>query len=201
MWIADNLWEEREDGRVHYLPGLRALDVDEGIVEQAKFMGIHIIRKAELKTVSTRLLKRAFLIKVHHRTDGDILPTEPPREVQDMLTQFQGLFGEPTFANWQKGRQTDFEIKTDPNGKIPFRSPYPISPLEEEMLRRQIDKAIRCAWIQPSRSNFGLPVLFVPKPDGKLRMCIDYRAVNAITIEDRFPLPHIEDLLNSMHGS
>jgi hypothetical protein len=78
MWIADNLWEEREDGQVHYLPGLHPLDVDEGIVEQAKFMGIHIIRLAELKNISTRLLKWAFLIKVHHCGDGDTLPTDGP---------------------------------------------------------------------------------------------------------------------------
>jgi hypothetical protein len=177
------------------------LDIDEGIVEQVKFIGIHIIQKAELKNVSTRLLKRAFLIKVHHHCDGDTLPTEPPGEFQAMLTEFQGLFGEPTYANSQKGRQTDFEIKTDPNGKILFHSPYRISPCEEEELRRQIDKAIRCGWIQPARSNFGSPVLFVPKPDGTLRMCIDYHAVNAITVKDRYPLPHIEDLLNSMHSS
>jgi len=60
---------------------------------------------------------------------------------------------------------------------------------------------IGCIWIQPSRSNFGSPVLFVPKPDSMLRMCIDHRAVNAITVKDRYPLPHIEDLLNSIHGS
>ena len=143
-------------------------------------MGIHIMRKAELKNVSTRLLKSAFLIKVHHRGDDNTLPTEPPGEFQAMLTEFQGLFSEPTYANSQKGRQTDFEIKMDPNGKIPFRSPYRISPCEEEELWRQIDKAIRCSWIQPSRSNFGSPVLFVPKPDGTLCMCIDYRAVNAL---------------------
>jgi hypothetical protein len=201
MWIADNLWEEREDVRVHYLPGLRPLDVDEGKVEQANFMGIHIIRKAELKNISTRLLKWAFLIKGHHGGDGVTLPTEPPGEFQDMLTEFQGLFGEPTYANSQKGRKTAFEIKTDPNGKILFRSPYHISPREEEELLTQIDKAISCGWIQPSRSNFGSPVLFVPKPDGTLGMCIDNRAVNAITVKDRYPLPHIEDLLNSMHGS
>jgi len=118
-----------------------------------------------------------------------------------MLSDLRGLFGEPTYANSQKGRQSDFEIQMDPNGKIPFRSPYRISPREEEALRRQIDKAIRCGWVQPSRSNFSSPVLFLPKPDGTLRMCIDYRAVNAITVKDRYPLPHIEDLLNSMHGS
>jgi len=117
MWIADNLWEEREDGQVHYLAGLRPLDVDKGIVEQAKFMGIHIIRKAELKNVSAHFLKRAFLIKVHHLGDGSILQTdELPGEIQQMLTEFQGLFGEPTFANSQNGREADCEIKTDPYG-------------------------------------------------------------------------------------
>jgi len=151
MWIANNLWEEREDGRVHYLPGLHPLDVDEGIVEQANFMGIHIIRKVELKNVSARLLKQAFLIKAHRHADGSTLQTdEPPGEFQEMLAEFQGLFGEPTFANSQNGRPADIEVKMDPNGKIPFRSPYRISPREETELRRQIDKAIHFGWIQPS---------------------------------------------------
>jgi len=123
MWIADNLWEEREDGRVHYLPGLRPLHVDEGIVEQAKFMGIHIIRKTELKNVSARWLTWAFLINVHHHGDGSTLQTdEPPGEFQKMLTEFQGLFGELTLANSHNGRQDDLEIKTDPNGK--YRSAH-----------------------------------------------------------------------------
>jgi hypothetical protein len=74
-------------------------------------------------------------------------------------------------------------------------------PREEEELRKLIDKTICCSWIQPSWSNFGLPVLYVPKPDGTLCICINYRPVNAITFKDRYPLPPIEDLLNSMHGS
>jgi hypothetical protein len=87
IWVADNLCEERENGKVYSLPGLRALDVDEGIVEQAKFMAIHIIRNPELKNVSAPLLKRAFLIKVYHHGDGSPLKTdEPPGEVQEMLT-------------------------------------------------------------------------------------------------------------------
>jgi len=200
IWIADNLWEDRGDGRVHCLPGLRPLDVDEEIVKEAEFLGIHIIPKPELKNVCTRLLKRAFWITVHHRSDRNTLPTEPPGELQDMLKEFQGLFGESTCANLQKERQTDFEIKTDPNGKIPLRSSYSISPREEEELRRQIPKGICSGYIQPCRSNFGSAVLFLRKPDGMLRMCIDYCAVNAMTVKDCHPLPHIEDLLNSMHG-
>jgi len=201
MWIADNLWEEREDGRVHNLPGLCPLDVNEGIVEQAKFIGIHIIQKAELKNVSTRLLKWTILIKVHHRGDGNTLPTEPLGVIPEMLTEFQGPFGKPTYANSQKGRLADFEIKMNRNGKLPFRSPCRICPCKQEELRRQIENMICFGWIQPSRSNFGSSVLFLPQPDGTVRMWIDYCSVNAITVKHRYPLPHIDNLLNSMHGS
>ena len=87
-------------------------------------MGIQIIQKAELKNVSTRLLKWAFLMNVHHRGDGDTLPMdEPLGEFQNMFTELKGLFGEPTCANSRKRRHAYFEIKMDPNGKIPFRPP------------------------------------------------------------------------------
>ena len=146
MWIANNHWEEMEDGRLHYLPGLRPLDVDKGMVEQAEFLGIHIIRKAELKNVSADLLKRAFFIKVHHRSDGGtFLTDELPGEFGEMLTEFQGLFGGPTFANLQNGSQADCGNKIGQNGNIPLRSPYRISPREEAELWRQIDKAICCS--------------------------------------------------------
>jgi len=118
-----------------------------------------------------------------------------------MLMEVKCLFGEPTYAILQKQRQADFEIKTDPNGKVPFHSLYRIWPHEEEASRRQIDKVIRCGWTQPSRSNFSSPVLFVRKPDGMLRMSIDSRAVNATTVKDCYPLKHIDDSLNSIHSS
>jgi len=169
-------------------------------IQFADVISIHIILKAQLKNVYTRLWNRAFLIKVHHRGNGERLPTEPTGEFQDLLTEFQGLFGEPTYANLQKEWKADLEIKTNPNGKTPFRSPYRISPCENAELQRQLEKAIRCGWIQPSGSNFSLPVLFVPKPDGTLCMCMDYYTVNTITIKDRYPLPHIEELLNCIHG-
>ena len=85
-------------------------------------MGIHIILKAELKNVSASLSKQAFLNKVHQWGDSGTLQTdEPPGEFQEMLKEFQGLFGEPTFANSQNGMQADLEIEMDPNGKILFR--------------------------------------------------------------------------------
>jgi len=107
------------------------LDVDEVIVERAKSMGIHIMRRAEGKNVSARLSKHAFMLKVHQRCDGNTLPTDkPPGVVQVFLTEFQGPFYKPTYANLEHGRQVDFDIKMDPNGTIRFCSPYCISPHE-----------------------------------------------------------------------
>jgi hypothetical protein len=197
MWISDRAWEDRhESGRIHYLPGLRPQDATD-IRDQARLMGFDIVLREELRTMSPRLLKSAFLVHVHlHAVD------RPPEDMATMVREFtdRGLFDEPTFDNARDGGH-QFTIQIEPGGKTPFRSPYRISPKEEAELRRQIEKAIRNGWITPSSSSYGSPVLFVPKQDGTLRMCIDYRAVNRVTVKDRYPLPHIEDLLNGLEGS
>ena len=53
-------------------------------------------------------------------------------------------------------------------------------------------------FIQPNKSPYGAPVIFVKKKDGTLRMCMDYRALNKITIKNKYPLPRIDDLLDKM---
>ena len=55
--------------------------------------------------------------------------------------------------------------------------------------------------IKPSSSPYGAPILFARKKDGKLRMCIDYRALNSQTVPDSFPLPRIDELLARIQGA
>ncbi|GBG86132.1 hypothetical protein CBR_g41036 [Chara braunii] len=75
-----------------------------------------------------------------------------------------------------------------------------MSPRELEELRKQLDELLEKGWIRPSSSPFGAPVLFVPKKEGELRMCIDYRGLNAIIVKNVEPLPRINDLLDQVQG-
>lgn len=70
---------------------------------------------------------------------------------------------------------------------------YRLTTEEEAEVRRQITELLAKGFIEPSSSPYGAPVLFVQKKDGTLRMCIDYRALNKITVKDRYPLPNIQD--------
>jgi hypothetical protein len=73
-----------------------------------------------------------------------------------------------------------------------------MTPQEKEEVQRQVPDLLQRGLFEPSVSPYGAPVLFVQKKDGSLRMCIDDRQLNKITSRDRFPLPHIQDLLDQV---
>ena len=76
-------------------------------------------------------------------------------------------------------------------GKAPPMGPiYNLSVAELEVLRKYIDENWSKGFIEPSKSPAGSPILFVKKTDGGLRLCVDYRGLNAITIKNRYPLSH-----------
>jgi hypothetical protein len=81
--------------------------------------------------------------------------------------------------------------------KRPYR--MPINELVE--LNKQIVELQAKGFIQPSSSPWGAPVLFVEKKDGTQRMCVDYQALNEVTIKNKYPLPRIEDLFDQMKGA
>jgi hypothetical protein len=68
-------------------------------------------------------------------------------------------------------------------------------------LKKQIDELLEKGYIRPSTSPWSAPVLFVEKKDGTKRMCIDYRALNEVTIKNKYPLPRIEDLFDQLRGA
>ncbi|RVW15622.1 Retrovirus-related Pol polyprotein from transposon 17.6 [Vitis vinifera] len=80
-------------------------------------------------------------------------------------------------------------------------SPYRMVPLELKELKTQLDELLGKGFIRPSTSPWGAPVLFVKKKDGTLRLCIDYRKLNRVTVKNKYPLPRIDDLFDQLKGA
>ena len=81
------------------------------------------------------------------------------------------------------------------------KAPYHIAPAEMKELLVQLQELLDKKYIQPSVSPWGAPVLFVKKKDGSLRLCIDYRELNKVTIKNKYPLPRIDDLFDQLKGA
>ena len=84
-------------------------------------------------------------------------------------------------------------------GARPFKSaPYRAGPKARELEEAEIKKQLEVKVIKPAQSEWGAPVLFVPKKCGKLRFCVDYRKLNSMTKKDAYPLPRIEECIDSL---
>ena len=79
--------------------------------------------------------------------------------------------------------------------------PYRMSPVELRELNAQLEELLSKGFIRPSISPWGAPILFVKKKDGSLRLCIDYRQLNRVTICNQYPLPRIDELFDQLQGS
>jgi len=95
----------------------------------------------------------------------------------------------------------DHHIPLEEGSKPVFGPIYNLSETELQVLKEYIEENLRKRFIRPSTSPFGAPVLFVKKPDGSLRLCINYRALNRMTIKNHYPLPLISELLDRMKGA
>ncbi len=84
-------------------------------------------------------------------------------------------------------------------GKQPPYGPiYALSPVELETLKTYIETHLKTGFIRPSKSPAGAPILFDKKPDGSLRLCVDYRGLNNLMIKNRYPLPLIGESLDRL---
>jgi hypothetical protein len=81
-------------------------------------------------------------------------------------------------------RPHDHSIKLEPGEKPPWGPIYNISELEMKTLRAYIDDMLEKGFIRPSKSPAGAPVVFAKKKDGSLRVCVDYRGLNKVTIKN-----------------
>ena len=123
------------------------------------------------------------------------------KSVKDQLLpqyrRFAKLFSREEQSRLPEHSPWDIEIDLEPGKQPPSGHLYPLSHNELEALREYIDEMLKTGKIRPSKGSAGAPVFFVPKTHGRgLRVVVDYRGLNAITIKDRYPLPLMSELMD-----
>ena len=128
-----------------------------------------------------------------------MVPPDTPKPVTDLLEKYKTVFEEP--IGLPPRRFYDHCIYLNPGTKPvnmkPYRYPHFQKTQIEKMVREMLDQGI----IRPSRSPFSSPVLLVKKKDGSFRFCVDYRALNAVTVPDHFPIPTADELFDELSSA
>ena len=98
-------------------------------------------------------------------------------------------------------REIEFKIDLLPGTSPISVTPYRMALAELKELKLQLQDLLERGFIRESGSPWGAPVLFVKKKDGSLSLCIDYRGLNNVTIKNKYPLPHINELFDQLQGA
>ncbi|KAE8696991.1 cytochrome P450 78A7-like [Hibiscus syriacus] len=138
----------------------------------------------------------AILVCDEPATTKDVLDV-----VSHVLAEFKDVMPAKLPKKFPPKKEVDHKIELVPNAEPPARAPYRMAPPELEEMRRQLKDLLDAGYIRPSKSPYGAPVLFQKKHDGSLRMCIDYQALNKLTVKNKYPIPLIADLFDQLGGA
>ena len=122
-------------------------------------------------------------------------------QLPNKYVEFSDVFDKVKANKLPAHRPYDCPIDLQPGKEPPWGPIYNLSPTELEVLREYIDENLANGFIQHSRSPAGAPIFFVKKKDGSLRLVVDYRGLNKVTIRNRYALPLISSLLERLSGA
>jgi hypothetical protein len=124
------------------------------------------------------------------------------KEIYDIpiVCEFSDMFPDD-LPSLPPDREVEFVIELKPSTAPISRRAYRMLPNELAELKVQLQELLEKGFIKPSSSPWGCPVLFVKKKDQTLRMCVDYRPLNEVTIKNKYPLPRIDILFDQLAGA
>jgi hypothetical protein len=123
-----------------------------------------------------------------------------PLDEIPVVCEYPGVFPDE-LSGVPPDRDVEFVIELQPGTAPISKRPYRMPPKELAELKTQLQELLDKGYIRPSSSPWGCPALFVKKKDGSLRMCVDYRPLNAVTIKNKYPLPRIDVLFDQLGGA
>jgi hypothetical protein len=164
------------------------------------FQGIP--RVVTIKQISALQLKKRYRKECQvFATHMEEAPKDKMPRVEDytMLKEFEDVFKE--ISRLPPKREIDFSINMMSGKNLVSKTPYRMSTPELKELQMQIEELLKKGCIFPSLSPWGAPILFVKKKDCALRLCINFRLLNKVTMKNKYPLPRIDDLFDQLRGA
>jgi hypothetical protein len=117
-------------------------------------------------------------------------------DLYEVVNQYDEMFKEPKGLPPKRGIQHEIQLQQD--CPLPNIGMYRMSVMENAEIKKQIQELLDKGVIVPSTSPCGSPIVLMPKKDGTWHMCVDFRALNKITVKNPYPLPRIDDLLDQL---
>ncbi|GBG73222.1 hypothetical protein CBR_g12939 [Chara braunii] len=205
--ILGMLWLQREDHPVNFhrrtvhIRDRRGELVPSTMPLPHPLIGCHVVSAASIRqSIRRNDIEEMGICFLHALPPGDQPKTDTsdPRIIE-LLDSYEDVFQTP--ARVIPDRPIRHGITLE-DGVVPPRGCiYRMGEEELQVLRAQLDDLLAKGWIRPSCLPYGAPILFVRKKNKDLRLCIDYRKLNAQTIKNAGPLPRIDDLLERLGGA
>jgi hypothetical protein len=193
--------KDRACGRVPLLPlsddGLGGEEPSVNFAAAAMCSRVTLVRRGR-KAAKRELRHGAHALLVRPKMLLNSVVPQPAAEpeVEALLGEYTDIFKD--IPGLSPVRPVDHNIPLVPGAQPASR---PMYRLELDEVKRQMTDLVAKGMVRPSTSPYSAPILFVGKEDGSLRMCIDYRGLNATTVKNRYPLPRVDDLLDKLRGA
>lgn len=165
-----------------------------------------LLCRAERVDSVNKITKFPTMVESFHTTDitepmlniGKAVSNEHKDRLVKILNKYKHCFAS-NLNELGCTNATEMSIEINDSRPIVFR-PYRLSHHEREQVRNMVDEMLSAGIIRESTSEYASPIILVRKPDGSLRMCIDYRKLNSVTVKERYPMPIIEDEIARLSG-